>query len=125
MHCGSPAAGFLRLLEMGIEPYQISSSLCAILNQRLVRRLCPKCKNKVGGCEYCLTTGYKGRALIAELAEMNSPLRKAISQKSDLETIEQILTQQGNENILADGKKLVEKGIADTDELNRVLGIID
>ena len=46
MHSGMPAAGFLRLLEMGIEPYQVTSSVCAILNQRLVRKLCDKCKKK-------------------------------------------------------------------------------
>jgi general secretion pathway protein E len=125
MHCGSPAAGFLRLLEMGIEPYQISSIVCAILNQRLVRRLCSKCKNKSGGCEHCLNTGYKGRAMIAELAEMNSPLRKAIAQKADIETLDEILSRQNHQNIFADGKRLVEKGITDTNELDGVLGKID
>ena len=125
MHCVSPAAGFLRLLEMGIEPYQISSSVCAILNQRLVRRLCPKCKNKAGGCENCLNTGYKGRALIAELAEMNSPLRKAIAQKADIETLDEILSRQNHQNIFSDGKRLVEKGVTDTNELDRVLGKVD
>ncbi len=47
MHSGTPAGAILRLLEMGIEPYQVTSSISAVLNQRLVRKLCTKCKRKV------------------------------------------------------------------------------
>ena len=48
MHSGTPLAAILRLLEMGIEPYQVTSSISAVLNQRLVRRLCPACRRKTG-----------------------------------------------------------------------------
>jgi general secretion pathway protein E len=133
MHSSTPAAGFLRLLEMGIEPYQITSSVTAILNQRLVRRLCDKCKKQNSktnsyeafGCESCLNTGYKGRALIAEIVELDSQLRKAIAQRNDLEQLEAILKDRGHTNMLTDGKRLVEQGVTSMDELNRVCGVIE
>jgi type II secretory ATPase GspE/PulE/Tfp pilus assembly ATPase PilB-like protein len=133
MHSGTPAAGFLRLLEMGIEPYQVTSSVTAILNQRLVRRLCDKCKKQnqktffyeAVGCESCLNTGYKGRALMAEIVELDSKLRKAIAQKTDLEKLETLLKEAGHTNMPADGKRLVSEGITSADELNKVCGIIE
>jgi type II secretory ATPase GspE/PulE/Tfp pilus assembly ATPase PilB-like protein len=133
MHSGAPAAGFLRLLEMGIEPYQVTSSVCAILNQRLVRKLCDKCKKKneetgtfeAAGCKNCLDTGYKGRALVAEIVELNSELRKAIARKTDLEKLETLLIEQGHTNMLADGQRLVSQGITTADEMNRICGVIE
>ena len=131
MHSGTPAAGFLRLLEMGIEPYQVTSSVSAILNQRLVRRLCNKCKrqNDTGafeavGCEDCFNTGFKGRALIAEIVELDSPLRKAILAKSDLEELEDLLKDKGHTNMLTDSTRLVKNGITTQDELNKACGIV-
>jgi type II secretory ATPase GspE/PulE/Tfp pilus assembly ATPase PilB-like protein len=133
MHSGMPAAGFLRLLEMGIEPYQVTSSVCAILNQRLVRKLCDKCKKKnektatfeIVGCKDCLNAGYKGRVLISEIVELNSELRKAIAQKTDLEKLETLLKNQGHTNMLADGKRLIREGVTTVDELNRVCGMLE
>lgn len=132
MHSSTPAAGFLRLLEMGIEPYQITSSVAAIVNQRLLRRLCEKCKKQKSdgtfeqaGCDSCLNTGFKGRALIAEIVELDSQLRKAIAQRYDIEQLETILKGKGHTNMLADGKRLVEQGITSADELNRVCGIVE
>jgi len=131
MHSGTPAAGFLRLLEMGIEPYQVTSSVSAILNQRLVRKLCNKCRKKSKqadlfesvGCDDCFGTGYKGRALIAEIVELDGRLRKAILAKCDLEELEDILQSKGHTNMLTDGKRLVNKGNTTQDELNKVCGI--
>jgi type II secretory ATPase GspE/PulE/Tfp pilus assembly ATPase PilB-like protein len=133
MHSGTPAAGFLRLLEMGIEPYQVTSSVAAILNQRLVRKLCDKCRKqneKTGffeavGCSNCLDAGYKGRALIAEIVELDGELRKAIAQKTDLEELQALLKRTGHTNMLTDGKRLVSQGITTVDELNKVCGILE
>jgi general secretion pathway protein E len=132
MHSGTPAGGFLRLLEMGIEPYQVTSSISAILNQRLVRKLCSKCKKKDDrtglfesvGCEDCFNTGFKGRVLIAEIVELDGQLRKAILAKADLEELEDILKGKGHTNMLADGKRLVNDGITTQEELNKVCGIV-
>jgi type II secretory ATPase GspE/PulE/Tfp pilus assembly ATPase PilB-like protein len=130
MHSGTPAGAFLRLLEMGIEPYQVTSSVSAVLNQRLVRKLCEKCKRKseqadsyqAAGCDECFNTGYKGRILIAEIVRLDSELRKAILAKADLEEIEALLMSKGHENMLTDGQRLVSNGLTTQEELNKVCG---
>lgn len=131
MHSGSPAGALLRLLEMGIEPYQVTSSISAVLNQRLVRKLCTKCKKKIEnadsfkavGCDDCFNTGYKGRVLIAEMVQLESHLRKAILAKADLDELENILKDMGHTTMLADGKRLVNDGITTEEELNMVCGL--
>lgn len=131
MHSGTPAGAFLRLLEMGIEPYQVTSSISAVLNQRLVRKLCERCKKKTEagefeavGCDECFTTGYKGRVLIAEMVQLDSYLRKAILNKADLEELEKLLMSKGHTNMLADGERLVNEGLTSRTELKRVCGIV-
>jgi len=132
MHSGTPAGAFLRLLEMGIEPYQVTSSVSAVLNQRLVRKLCKKCKRKIEktglfeavGCDVCFNTGYKGRVLIAEMVQLDSQLRKAILAKADLEELEALLMCKGHTSMLADGERLISEGIATQEELNKVCGIV-
>jgi len=132
MHSGTPAGAFLRLLEMGIEPYQVTSSVSAVLNQRLVRKLCTKCKKKVektglfeaAGCDDCFETGYRGRVLIAEMVQLDGQLRKAILAKADLEELEALLMSKGHRNMLADGQRLVSEGITTQEELNKVCGIL-
>ena len=131
MHSGTPAGAFLRLLEMGIEPYQVTSSVSAVLNQRLVRKLCKKCKQKIektgffeaAGCDACFNTGYKGRVLIAEMVQLDSQLRKAILAKADLEELEALLMCKGHTSMLADGERLISEGITTQEELNKVCGI--
>jgi type II secretory ATPase GspE/PulE/Tfp pilus assembly ATPase PilB-like protein len=133
MHSGSPAGALLRLLEMGIEPYQVTSSVSAVLNQRLVRKLCNTCRRKIeqtglfeaAGCDDCFNTGYKGRVLIAEIVQLDSPLRKAILDKADLDKLEDILKNKGHTTMLTDGKRLVGEGITTQEELNKVCGIIE
>jgi type II secretory ATPase GspE/PulE/Tfp pilus assembly ATPase PilB-like protein len=132
MHSGTPAGALLRLLEMGIEPYQVTSSVSAVLNQRLVRKLCVKCKQKIektslfkaAGCDDCFNTGYKGRVLIAEMVQLDSQLRKAILAKADLDELENILKDKGHTTMLTDGMRLVNDGITTEDELNKVCGIV-
>jgi type II secretory ATPase GspE/PulE/Tfp pilus assembly ATPase PilB-like protein len=130
MHSGSPAGALLRLLEMGIEPYQVTSSVSAVLNQRLVRKLCGRCKKESGagglkavGCDECFNTGYRGRVLIAEMVHLDGGLRKAILAKADLEELETLLMSRGHANILADGERLVSEGTTTQEELNKVCGI--
>ncbi len=131
MHSGTPAGAFLRLLEMGIEPYQVTSSVSAVLNQRLVRKLCEICKRKIEtgvfeavGCDDCFNTGFKGRVLIAEMVELDGQLRKAILAKADLDELEDILQKRGHMNMVQDGNLLVSKGVTTKEELNKVCGIV-
>lgn len=130
MHSGSPAGALLRLLEMGVEPYQVTSSISAVVNQRLVRRLCEKCKKQGGdgrfepvGCESCFGTGFHGRVLIAEMVRLDSDLRKAVLAKADLDEMEALLKAKGHATILADGNRLVETGITTRTELHEACGI--
>ena len=133
MHSGSPAGALLRLLEMGIEPYQVTSSISAVLNQRLVRKLCTQCKQKIeatgafeaAGCDDCFNTGYKGRVLIAEIVQLDSSLRKAVLDKADLDQLEDILKNKGHTTMLTDGRRLVSEGVTTQDELNKVCGITE
>jgi general secretion pathway protein E len=129
MHSGTAAAAFLRLLEMGIEPYQVTSSISAVLNQRLVRRLCDTCKKPLddgtfeqAGCDKCLGTGFKGRMLIAEMVQLDSKLRKAILAKTDSDELENILSGKGHTNMVEDGLRLVCAGLTTQVELDKVCG---
>jgi len=132
MHSGTPAGAFLRLLEMGIEPYQVTSSVSAVLNQRLVRELCQKCKKKdeqsglyeSAGCDACFGTGFKGRVLIAEMVQLDGQLRKAILAKADIEELEALLMSRGHTNILADGQRLISDGVTTQQEIDKVCGIV-
>jgi type II secretory ATPase GspE/PulE/Tfp pilus assembly ATPase PilB-like protein len=132
MHSGSPAGALLRLLEMGVEPYQVTSSISAVVNQRLVRKLCANCKKEIKsqagftavGCEQCMDTGYKSRVLIGEMVLMDGQLRKAVLAKCDLDELENILESRGHMNMLQDGRLLVGKGVTTQVEVNKVCGIV-
>jgi len=118
MHSGTPAGALLRLLEMGVEPYQVTSSISAVVNQRLVRRLCETCRQRDDegtfipvGCPACLGTGFRGRALVAEMVRLDGELRKAVLAKADLDELEALLQKKGHTTMAADGKRLVDAGV--------------
>ena len=130
MHSGTPATALLRLLEMGIEPYQVTSSVTAVLNQRLLRRLCCRCKGPCDqpgrmrpvGCGECFRTGFRGRALVAEMVELDGQLRKAILAKADLDELQCILESRGHMSMRQDGARLVSRGVTSQDELDAICG---
>jgi type II secretory ATPase GspE/PulE/Tfp pilus assembly ATPase PilB-like protein len=105
IHSGTACGVFSRLLEMGVEPYLLTSSASLVLAQRLLRTLCPSCKRETqapeemrdaiegnvysaGGCQVCAGTGYSGRTAVAEVLELSSDIKKAILARSDVEGIE-------------------------------------
>ena len=109
LHAGDPAAALARLLEMGIEPYQIVSAVFGVTSQRLLRRT-------EGG-------GYRGRAAAAEFAELDPELRKAVLDRSDAASIRGILTRRpGHERLIDAARRLVDAGLTDDAEVKRVLG---
>jgi len=129
MHSGAPAGALLRLLEMGVEPYQVTSSIRAVVNQRLLRRLCRHCRRtgpggrrRPVGCEACLGTGYRGRTLIAEMVELDGRLRKAVLAKADLETLTEMLARRGHMDLRAAGMALVADGTTAVEEVRRLCG---
>jgi len=130
LHSGTPAAALIRLLEMGIEPYQLTSSVSAVVNQRLARKLCPQCKKKdteadtyePSGCEDCFQTGYKGRVLMAEMVQLDGELRQALLAKADLDQLEDILRSRGHMTMVQDGMRLVGQGVTTRSEIKTVCG---
>lgn len=130
MHSGSPAGALLRLLEMGVEPYQLTSSILAVANQRLVRRLCEHCRRPAGdgrraeavGCDACLDTGYRGRLPLAQLVEMDGSLRQAVLDRADRDRLETLIAQRGQQTLRQAGRALVWRGWTTDQELLAVLG---
>jgi len=109
LHAGTPGSAIARLLEMGMEPYQITSCLFGVVAQRLLRR-------KAG-------EGYKGRVPVAEFARLTPAVRQAILNRSDAETLQQILQQQGDCQTLRQAAQgLVTQQITDELEILRILG---
>src|SRR6185295_19951304 len=86
LHTNSAAGAIARLMDMGIEPYLISSSLIAVVAQRLVRLLCKDCQGQ--GCHNCYQKGYKGRSGLYELMPLNEEMRRLIARKASTDEIE-------------------------------------
>lgn len=140
LHTNSAVGAITRLQDMGIEPFLLSSSLLGIMSQRLVRNLCPDCKqlldlhpeekNKYSisdddsayqpvGCNSCLQLGYKGRSGIYELIEIDSQLATMIHDQESQQKIEAYCRSQSS-GIIDDGLRKVKLGITSLDEVFRV-----
>jgi type II secretory ATPase GspE/PulE/Tfp pilus assembly ATPase PilB-like protein len=119
LHAGSSCGVVGRLLDMGVEPYLLTSGIRAVLNQRLVRRRCPHCET---GCEACGGIGYRGRFLIAELFTLTPDLRRAILKKSDLFELEAAAAESSRLTLRDAAAEAVERGLTSEIEVRRVLG---
>ncbi|MBI1374298.1 MAG: type II/IV secretion system protein [Phycisphaera sp.] len=109
LHAGSPATALARLLEMGIEPYQLSSAVHAVVAQRLLRKK--------------VSDTFSGRVPIAEYAEMDDALRRAVLDRADASTMSKLLTGRAGYVTLRDAAATaVERGLTDAAEVARVLG---
>ena len=146
LHTNDAASAVTRLLEMGIEPYLVSSSLEAVIAQRLVRTICPMCKEPrrdmaalrekfagsdfmpaqdavlyIGrGCEQCKQSGYRGRTGIYELLVMDNMLRPLVMQRAPATTIRATACQQGMHTLREDGWHKVLQGTTTVEEVLRV-----
>jgi len=123
LHAGSSCGVISRLLEMGIEPYLLTSSLRLILNQRLLRKNCPKCKGN--GCADCNNTGYQGRLLLLEAMVVNEDMRKAILNRADRTTLEEIFVNSAGITLVSHAIAAVKAGQTTREEVLRVLGSAD
>jgi general secretion pathway protein E len=113
LHAGTPAGAIARLLEMGIEPYQITSALYAVLAQRLVRRLTTSPSS----------SNYSGRIPVAELVTLDPSLRRAILERADAATLAALYAKQSGHTSLRDAAaQLIAQGITDQSEVTRILG---
>lgn len=122
LHSGTPAEAIVRLREMGVEAYQLTSILQAVVAQRLVRTVCQTCGPDTprSACPRCLGTGYAGRAAIAQCVEMSPALRAAIMSGQDLTGLAQPTICAGS--LRADAQRLLDAGRTTAAEIERVLG---
>lgn len=147
LHTNDAAGTVSRLLDMGVEPYLLASTVNAIVAQRLARRLCSQCKQAYMadevlaqrfrhaglvaehesvklyqpiGCEACSDTGYSGRINIAEVMLISEAVRQQVIQHAPSSTIQQLAVQEGMDTLYQDGLAKVLKGHTSFEELMRV-----
>jgi general secretion pathway protein E len=121
LHSGTPAAALVRLRELGIAPAQLTSTVHAVLAQRLLRTVCPSCGGAATtpACPACLGSGYRGRVACAALIEMAPPLRAALLAGAD---VAELAAVAGGQGLRADADRLVAAGLTTAAEVARVLG---
>jgi general secretion pathway protein E len=126
LHTNDSAAAVTRLLDMGIEPFLLSSSLLGVVAQRLVRKLCPECKTHDGhewhavGCDHCGQTGYHGRVGIYELLQTTDDIRAQIHNQASEADIRTAAQRDGMKTMREDGERWIAAGITTRAELMRV-----
>jgi len=118
LHTNSAAGAISRLLDIGVEPFLLASSIIGVIGQRLVRLTCVDCKGK--GCDHCIHTGYKGRRGIYELMVPNESVRTLVMQKASMEEIHHAAIQAGMKNLRSNGLDLVAAGLTTKEEIFRV-----
>jgi general secretion pathway protein E len=128
LHTNDAPSAITRLVDMGVEPFLLSSSLLGVLAQRLVRILCPHCKqpNEVTGrylpvgCAECGHSGYKGRTGVYELMAINDSLRSLIHSSAPEAQVREAATEAGLRSMREDGERLVAQGVTSIEEVWRV-----
>lgn len=143
LHTNSAVAALTRLIDMGIEPFLVSSSLTGVVAQRLVRRICRDCSEVIApterekeifqanglhitsvhkgrGCSSCTMTGYRGRIAIHEVLPMDNRIRELIMNAESAFKIRQYVQDSGMKFLLADGLLKVAEGLTTTEEVLRV-----
>jgi general secretion pathway protein E len=142
IHTNNAPATITRLIDMGVEPFLVASSMVCIISQRLVRRLCNKCKQvyqpeqamlkrlnlspdevssitfyKPVGCDDCLKTGYRGRLAIFEVMEITDSITRLIVQKVDSSVIKEKGLEQGMTQLSHDGIRCIKEGLTSIEEV--------
>ncbi len=148
LHTNDSASAVTRLVDIGLEPFLLSSALNAIVAQRLVRRLCENCKQeytpdknllflaglteeqctettfyKAGGCEKCINTGYRGRMAIMEIMVLDEHIKSLILQTSDSNLIKTEAVKRGMKTLRKDGISRILSGITTVEEVLRVTNV--
>jgi general secretion pathway protein E len=118
LHTNDAASAVNRLIDMGVEPFLLSSSLLGVLAQRLVRKRCSACGAE--GCQLCAQTGYAGRTGIFELLIASDEIRSQIHHRAAEADLRATALAQGMQLMQADGQRLVDAGITSAEELLRV-----
>jgi len=136
LHTNDAPSAITRLTDMGVENYLLTSSLVAVLAQRLVRVICPECKQPAGerltpagtsipvwrggGCERCFGTGHIGRVGIFEMMQLNDELRRLIMRNEDASVLTEAAKRNGMNTLREDGWGKVATGVTTAEEVMRV-----
>ena len=128
LHTNDAISALVRLMDMGVDPYLIASSVECIVGQRLVRLLCTACRVKGSdgtyqrgpGCDSCTHTGFHGRTAIYEFLFLNQAIRSLILQKAPLDQIRKKAAETGMRTMREDGMDRVKAGLTTVDEIIRV-----
>jgi len=143
LHTNDAASSVTRMIDMGIEPFLLSSSLVGLIAQRLVRRLCPNCKEpveiddetrellnieegeevtvfKAKGCEHCNNTGYKGRIAVYEILQVDREIRELISKNANSDDIKDLAIKHGMKTLRMNSARLVKNGTTSIEEMMRI-----
>ncbi|TWT94212.1 GspE/PulE family protein [Neorhodopirellula pilleata] len=142
LHTNDAASAYTRLVDMGVEPYMVASTVEAVLAQRLVRRLCVACRKpealgraevpnglylrddatiyQAVGCRHCHGTGYSGRQAIFELLQTDSNIRKLCQENVSADEIRQAAVAAGTQTLRASAWELVQQGQTTVAEMFRV-----
>ena len=139
LHTNDSVSAVTRLTDMGIEPYLVAGSLLGVVAQRLVRRVCPHCKEKFDttgvvrkngvkhawrgrGCEECGGTGYKGRFGLYEQFDVTPEIQEAIARGAQPHELRELARKGGFSTLLELGLKAVKDGETTPEEMLRVVG---
>ncbi len=129
LHTTTAVGSIVRLLDMGVQPFLISASVIAIISQRLARKVCPHCKEKVlnqpyfigRGCKECLKSGYKGRMLVTEILYMSPKIKQLIlAKKIEEQEIKKVARAEGMKTLREEIEVFALAGITSMEETFRV-----
>ncbi len=146
LHTNDAPSALTRLIDMGIKPFLVATSIQAIMAQRLIRVLCKECKRidehpdpeklalagfredqfatiqtyRPVGCSHCNNTGYRGRMAIFEMLEMNTELRELAFNRAGISDIRRAAKASGMSTLLGDGQKKILRGVTSVEEVTRI-----
>jgi general secretion pathway protein E len=145
LHTNDAPSAITRLIDMGVEPFLVSSSLIGVIAQRLVRIICPECKEEFTpdqkqikelglegrkekisfyrgkGCQYCMQTTYRGRTGVFEIMKVSDKIRDLILQKQPASKIKDIAVSEGMALLKDAALEKVIQGVTTAEEIKRVI----
>lgn len=149
VHTNDAASAFMRLVDMGVEPYMVASSVIGVVSQRLVKTICEECKEEYEpteeelllwddseiphpnyfhrgcGCPRCSHTGYKGRTAVHEIIIMNAKIRQLILQNASSQTVKKAAVESGLKDLKRNLMELVTEGKTTMDQLVKITNFLE
>lgn len=146
IHTNDAVSSINRLIDMGLEPYMVSSALVGVVSQRLVRRICTNCRKSIEpdeddiemlklqpgqklykgeGCSECNNSGYKGRIAIHEVVVITKKMKILLESRASEDEMRKLAISEGTQMLKDSARDLVLEGITTVDELNRVAYSVD